>query len=214
MNTDVDKCIKWLEKKCDVSFLTDKKLKEIVNLVLDWDATNKMSRTQAGLKQLEKEKKEKATREDYKEEIDKNGRMWYVMAHNSTQRDESRKLKQGDIIVYKGYKYSGTMIVKSFDYQSDFAARCYYGIEQYEDENGEMRTLMFCEGAPGVHAFSFATEEETKNFFDKIKNESYTDLLLHFKSNCTPDYIKEQYGKYLDDVEETWETRKITNFSL
>ena len=98
----VDECIEWLKNECDVSFLTSDKLKEIVSLTLKWDMKNAEKRAKQTFDQEEKRKQEEATREDYKEEVDENGIKWYVQTHLSTQRPESRKLRTGDAIIFKG----------------------------------------------------------------------------------------------------------------
>ena len=48
---------------------------------------------------------------DYEEEIDDEGKIWYKRTHLYEQREDSRKLKPGDIIQYKGYLpgYEGEM---------------------------------------------------------------------------------------------------------
>lgn len=213
MNKTQD-CINWLKTKCDVSFLTNAKIEEIVSLVIQWDVDNAIKMAKYHLDQEEKQKKEEAEREDYKEETDENGRLWYRRTHLFYQREESRKLKKGDAILFKSNQGNGFMFVEKFDFKSDFAARCYYMKETYIGNDNQQHIIYGGDMCPGICGFSFATDEYIKQFFEDTKNNRYDDFLFMFKSNITSDWFKERYGKYVEDCEETWETRKSISYAL
>lgn len=135
---------------------------------------------------------------DYEEVQDNNGRVWYKRTHFNAQRKESRLLKQYDVIVAKSdleEPYPTIILIDSFDYESDFAARCLYGKSvYYEDYERKKHTETWYGGfAPCLKYFSVATHEEIEELFDKI-NESpslYGDCI-------TNKVIKERYNEYLD----------------
>lgn len=204
-------CLKYLKEKHDLTYLS---IEKIVRLVLEWDEKNAMEyAAQCYQLKLEREAKQKeieVSREDYKEEVDENGRTWYIETHWGHQRSESRKLSPGDIIKFKNGRGNGDgiMLVGSFDFESDFAARSYYMIENwsYEDENKntihtQTRGHSF---APGIRAFSFATEEEIADFFNDIKQEGNFGLSdesvfdFYFNSDFTPEEIKSKIAKYIE----------------
>lgn len=135
---------------------------------------------------------------DYEEVQDNNGRVWYKRTHFNAQRKESRLLKQYDVIVVKRdleEPFPTIMLIDSFDYESDFAARCFYGKSvYYKDYERIERTEMWYGGfAPGFKYFSFATHEEIEELFDKI-NESPS----LYEECITNKEIKERYSEYLD----------------
>ena len=166
-NLNTEKCIKYLlskDNECDVSFLSNAKLKEIVSTILNWDIANASKQAKQTLEQEEKRRKYMAEREDYKEEKDESGRVWYCKTHSEEQREESRLLKKGDAILFKCWKGCGFMIVDKFDYKSDFAARGYYMEEQFTGDDGLQHTIRGSDLAPGIDKFSFATEEEMHKY--------------------------------------------------
>jgi hypothetical protein len=204
-------CLKYLKEKHDLTYLS---IEKIVRLVLEWGEKNAMEyAAQCYQLKLEREAKQKeieVSREDYKEEVDENGRTWYIETHWSHQRQESRKLSPGDIIKFKNSRGNGDgiMLVGSFDFESDFAARSYYMIENwsYEDENKntihtQTRGHSF---APGIRAFSFATEEEINDFFNDIRKEGFMGISresvfdFYFNSDFTPEEIKSKIAKYIE----------------
>lgn len=135
---------------------------------------------------------------DYEEVEDNNGRIWYKRTHINTQRKESRLLGKYDVIVAKRdleEPYPTIMLIDSFDYESDFAARCFYGKSvYYEDFERKKHTEMWYGGfAPCLQYFSFATHEEIEELFDKINESSYL-----YGECITNKEIKERYSEYLD----------------
>lgn len=209
---DTSRCLEWLKKTHDLSVLS---IEQIIGLVISWDRPFAMELFKANQEREKKKKEEEASRIDYKEEIDDSGRTWYIRAHYSHQREESRKLKQGDVIQYKNSSDGryGVLIVKSFDYESDFVARSFFGIEVKEDENCTEPYITYAGSlCPGFDAFTIATEEEIENFFNQIKENAYSEFLFHFKCSITPDYIKEKFGKYIDDGPITWENKTDYGF--
>ena len=201
-------CLQYLKEKHDLTSLS---IKNIVSIVLEWDEKNAMEHAAQCYKwKLEREakqKEEEAKREDYKEEVDENGRTWYIETHWSHQRPDSRKLSPGDIIKFKSYKGEGIMVVGSFDFESDFAARSYYMIEDwtYENEYKQTVTAQTCghSYAPGIRKFSFATEEEIIDFFNDIKargqygRSKMTEFEFYFESDFIPEEIKDKLAKYI-----------------
>ena len=135
---------------------------------------------------------------DYEEVQDNNGRVWYKRTHFNAQRKDSRLLKKYDIIVAKidlEEPLPTIIFIDSFDYESDFAAKCLYGKSvYYKDFERKKYTEMWYRGfAPCLRYFSFATHEEIEELFDKI-NESpslYADCITNKE-------IKERYSEYLD----------------
>ena len=97
----------------------------------------------------------------------------------------------------------GIMIVDSFDYESDFAARSYVQLTTWtkeKDPNYKHKFVAFGL-APGIKKFSFATEDEIKKFFTYIKEEEYEKYLFYFvrDGKYVPNFIKKEkrYAKYL-----------------
>ena len=135
---------------------------------------------------------------DYEEVQDNNGRIWYKRTHFNAQRKDSRLLKKYDAIVVKRdleEPLPTIILIDSFDYESDFAARCLYGKSvYYKDFERKKHTEMWYGGfAPCLKYFSFATHEEIEELFDKI-NESPS-----FYEDCiTNKEIRERYSEYLD----------------
>jgi regulator of replication initiation timing len=135
---------------------------------------------------------------DYEEVQDNNGRVWYKRTHFNVQRKESRLLGKYDVIVAKRdleEPYPTIMLIDSFDYESDFAARCFYGKSvYYEDFERKKHTEMWYGGfARCFQYFSFATHEEIEELFDKINESSYL-----YEECITNKEIKERYSEYLD----------------
>ena len=135
---------------------------------------------------------------DYKEVQDDNGRIWYKRTHFNAQRKDSRLLKKYDVIVAKRdleEPLPTIILIDSFDYESDFAARCFYGKSvYYKDCERKKHTEMWYGGfAPCLKYFSFATHEEIEELFDKI-NESPS----LYEECITNKEIKERYSEYLD----------------
>ena len=213
-------CLAYIQKK--YPNMTSLSIRDIVSIALQYGEDDAHKHAAEWYKyELEREKKQKeleTTREDYKEDVDEEGRVWYHEVHNFHQRDDSRKLKPGDIIQYEAYmpgyegESHGVMIVDSFDYKSDFACRSYFNFhmderykkaEKLEDRGKEKEDPILGWGAdscPAVHSFSFATEQETENFFKLIKEEWPEQYEFYFSGNykCIPDYIKERYSKYIN----------------
>lgn len=213
------KCLEWLKKENDLTFLS---IDKIIEMAIDWAEVNisddMYKRIKAKQEAEEKQKREEETRDDYTIETEDNGRVWYVFAHGHKQRPDSRVLKQGDLIKYDAScpdngSESGFMIVDSFDYENDFVARSFVslGTHVFRDRNTGAETVykssFSCGGTPGMHKFSFATEDEKIAFFSEMKEKHFDDYLFHFKSNRTPDYINAKYGKYIYG-EKTWESEK------
>ena len=135
---------------------------------------------------------------DYEEVEDNNGRIWYKRTHFNAQRKESRQIEKYDVIIAKSdldEPVPYILFVDSFDFESDFAARCLYGKSvYYKDSEMKKHSETWYRGfAPGFKYFSFATHEEIEELFDKI-NESpslYGDCITNKE-------IKERYSEYLD----------------
>ena len=218
MTDESKKCLEELKKNHSLENLS---IGTILDLAFDWERPRMLAQFKYEQEREEKKKKEGAEREDYKEEIDDTGKVWYLEAHLSHQRPESRKLNKGDIIQFKCSGYdgrpdpNGIMIVGSFDFESDFAARSYFHMEQWFSDKDDITKFKISYGggsAPSVYAFSIATEQEIENFFDDIKKNAFLDYLFYFKSDITPDYIKEKYGKYIDDGPITWENKQAYGY--
>ena len=135
---------------------------------------------------------------DYEEVQDNSGRVWYKRTHFDVQRKESRLLKKYDVIVAKSdldEPIPTIMLINSFDFESDFAARCFYGKSiYYKDCERKKHSETWYGGfATCLRYFSFATHEEIEELFDKI-NESPS----LYEECITNKEIKERYSEYLD----------------
>lgn len=213
-------CLAYIQKKYPC--ITSLSIRDIVSIALQYGEDD--ARKHAAEYYEDKLKREKAqqeleaTREDYREEVDDEGKIWYHEAHGFHQRDSSRKLKPGDIIQYEAYmpgyegESYGLMLIDSFDYKSDFAARSYFNFEfkeRYKKTNNDENKRKEKEdpvlgwesdSCPAIHAFSLATEKEIKNFFKTIKDKwpNEYEFYFHSDSEFKPDYLKERYSQYIN----------------
>lgn len=215
---DSQKCLKWIKDNYDIDYHDRFGIVDLVFEYVKLHEKERFDELEAERKRKEEQEEVEKTRDDYHEIVDENNRTWFEEVHLSEQRPESRKLMQGDAIIFKGslpgYEgdKEGFMIINSFDFDSDFAARSYYAIEncckvEKETECKTNWVSYYGGGAPGFHLFSYATDDEIAQFFSKLKEAKYSDYLFYFKSSITPDYIKQRYHRYLDGYE-TWETYK------
>ena len=211
-------CLAWLDANYNLTSLS---VADIVDLVIEWSNKDAMenaaqyylSQQEQKKKEEERKKKEKEeakSRIDFIEEIDENGRVWYKHTHLHKQREESRKLKHGDIIKYvatsiDGVHEEGIMIVDSFDYESDFVARSYIQLTTWTKEKDPNYKHKFVSAglAPGIEKFSFATEDEIKEFFNYIRENEYEHYFLFYfvrDGKYVPDFIKKEkrYAKYIE----------------
>lgn len=211
-------CLAWLNENYNLTSLS---VADIVDLTIEWNNKDAMEnaaqyyQSQQEQKKKEEERKKKEEEEaksriDFIEEIDENGRVWYKQTHLHQQREESRKLKPGDIIKYEttfdDVYEEGILIVDSFDYESDFAARSYIQLTTWTKEKDPTYKHIFVPvgSAPGIKKFSFATEDEIQKFFTYIKEEAYEKYLFYFVRDrkYVPDFIKKEkrYTKYIENV--------------
>lgn len=205
-----NECLAWLNKNYNLESLS---IADIVNLTIEWNKKDAMENA-AQYYQMPRERKQKEDEEkpriDFNEEIDETGRVWYKKTHWYPQREESRKLKPGDIIKYTAnqgeFIEEGIMIVKSFDYKSDFVARSYVQLTTWTKEKDPNYKHKFVASGlvPGINKFSFATEDEIKKFFTYIKEEAYEKYLFYFvrDGKYVPDFIKKEkrYAKYIEEA--------------
>lgn len=205
-------CLAWLNENYNLTSLS---VADIVELTIEWNNKDAMENAaqyyQSQQEQKKKEEDEAKSCIDFIEDIDENGRVWYKQTHLHKQREEYRKLKPGDIIKYTttcpdGVHEEGIMIVDSFDYESDFAARSYVQLTKWTEEKDPnyKHIFVFAGLAPGIEKFSFATEDEIKKFFTYIKEEEYKKYLFYFirDGKYVPDFIKKEkrYTKYIENV--------------
>jgi len=206
-------CLEWLNKNYRLTSLS---IADIVDLTIEWNKKDAMEYAakcyEWKQEQKKKEEEEAKSRIDFNEETDENGRIWYKRTHLYQQREESRKLKPGDIIKYEatcpdGVYEEGIMIVDRFDYESDFAARSYVQVSTWTKEKDPNYKHKFVASdlAPGIDKFLFATEDEIRKFFTYIKEEEYEFYYLHYfiiPHDYTPDFIKKEkrYAKYIEEA--------------
>lgn len=213
-------CLAWLNANYNLTSLS---VADIVDLTISWNNKDAMENaaqyylSQQEQKKKEEERKKKEEEEakpriDFIEETDENGRIWYKCTHWHIQQEESRKLKPGDIIKYEttcpdGVHEEGIMIVDTFDYKSDFAARSYVQLTTWTKEKDPNYKHKFVSAslAPGIDKFTFATEDEIKKFFTYIKEEEYEKYFLFYfirDRKYVPDFIKKEkrYAKYIENV--------------
>ena len=210
-------CLAWLNANYNLTSLS---VADIIDLTIEWNNKDAMENAAQYYQLLQEQKKKEEERKkkeeeyekplidiDFNEETDENGCIWYRQTHWRQQREESRKLKPGDIIKYEttfdDVHEEGIMIVDSFDYESDFAARSYVQLTTWtkeKDPNYKHKFVAFGL-APGIKKFSFATEDEIKKFFTYIKEEEYEKYLFYFvrDGKYVPNFIKKEkrYAKYL-----------------
>lgn len=204
-------CLAWLNENYDLTSLS---VADIVDLTITWNNKDAMESAEQYY-QWQQERKKKEDEEvkpriDFNEETDETGRVWYKRTHWYPQREESRKLKSGDIIKYTSdqgeYIENGIMIVDSFDYKSDFVARSYVQVTTWTKEKDPNYNHKFVASglAPGIEKFSFATEDEINKFFNYIKDEAYEKYLFYFvrDEKYIPDFIKKEkrYAKYIEET--------------
>lgn len=206
-------CLAWLNENYNLTALS---VADIVDLVIEWNnkdaVENAVQYYQSLQEQKKKEEEAKPRIVDFKEETDKTGRVWYKRTHSYKQREESRKLKPGDIIKYvtttiDGIHEEGIMIVNGFDYESDFVARSYVQLTTWLKEKDPNYKHKFVSSslAPGIDKFSFATEDEIKEFFNYIRENEYDHYFLFYfvrDGKYVPDFIKKEkrYTKYIENV--------------
>ena len=206
-NTEKTKaCLEWLNENYDLTSLS---VADIVDLTIAWNNKDAMETAEQYYK-WQQERKKKEERIDFNEETDETGRVWYKRTHWYPQREESRKLKSGDIIKYTSdqgeYIENGIMMVDSFDYESDFVARSYVQVTTWTKEKDPNYNHKFVASglSPGIKKFSFATEDEIKKFFNYIKDEEYEKYLFYFvrDEKYVPDFIKKEkrYAKYIEET--------------
>ena len=213
-------CLAWLNENYNLTSLSVADIvdltiewnkKDAVDLTIEWNKNNEMKNATFQQERKKKEEEEAKSRIDFDEEIDENGRVWYKRVHLYQQREESRKLKPGDIIRYTGsqgdFIENGMMIINRFDYESDFAARSYVQVTIWTKEKDPNYKHEFVASglAPGIYKFSFATEEEIKEFFDYIKKHEYDFYYLEYfirDGEIVPDFIKKEkrYAKYIEEA--------------
>jgi len=213
-------CLAYIQKKYPC--ITSLSIRDIVSIALQYGEDDARKHAaeyyEAKLKREEEQRKLEATREDYREEVDDEGKIWYHETHGSHQRDSSRKLKPGDIIQYKGYlpgyegEMHGIMLINSFDFKSDFACRSYFNFEvcerykkadKWEDrfkEKEEPYISWSAGSAPSINVFSLATEQEIENFFKTIKEDWPEQYEFYFLTDFKykPKYLEERYAKYIN----------------
>ena len=205
-------CLAWLNKNYNLTSLS---VADIINLTIEWNKNDAMEYA-AQYYQMQQERKKKEeedakSRIDFNEITDENGRIWFEETHLYAQREESRKLKPGDIIKYTAYQgdfiENGIMIVNNFDYESDFVARSYVQVTTWTKEKDPNYKYKFVASglAPGIDKFSFATEDEIKEFFDYIKEHEYEHYFLFYfvrDGKYVPDFIKKEkrYTKYIEEA--------------
>lgn len=210
-NTEKAKaCLAWLNENYNLTSLS---VADIVDLTIEWNNKDAMENAaqyyQWQQERKKKEEEETKSRMDFIEETDENGRVWYKQTHWYSQREESRKLKPGDIIKYTSnqgdFIENGIMIVDTFDYKSDFAARSYVQLTTWTKEKDPNYNHKFVSAglAPGIEKFSFATEDEIQKFFTYIKEEAYEKYFLFYfvrDGKYVPDFIKKEkrYAKYIE----------------
>lgn len=208
-NTEKTKaCLAWLNANYNLTSLS---VADIVDLTILWNNNDAMENAaQYYQSQQEQKKKEEERNKKEEEEADETGRVWYKKTHLYKQREESRKLKPGDIIKYEttfdDVYEEGILIVDSFDFESDFAARSYVQLTTWTKEKDPNYKLKFVSAclSPGIKKFSFATDDEIKNFFTYIKEKEYEKYLFYFvrDGKYVPDFIKKEkrYAKYIENV--------------
>lgn len=98
---------------------------------------------------------------------------WQDKKHN-------RYLKRGDFIVYVDSLNGkeGIMLVESFDYPADCAARCSIGKSPHRMDDG---FSVYGDYAPGFSKYRLATDKEIFEFYDAIPDEQWKYLNEEFK---------------------------------
>lgn len=204
-NIDIQtkKCLQYI--KDNYSDFISLSIEDIVKIALQYGESDARNNAAKWYKEkLEEEKKQQEieeARQDYEEYVDDNGRTWYKMCHFYHQKDRSRKLKECDIIRYRGGNVYGLMIIGGFAFKSDFAAREYYGncthITHKGTENEQKTTIVSSGSYPSFNEFSFATDNEIKSLFEYLKeNDPKMFNYFLFESNYKPKGLDDLVKKY------------------
>ena len=199
----IDKCLEWINSNHKIAFLSPK---DIIALTLEWadeDITKKSEKELVRrVEEKKKKEEEENNRADYTESVDDSGNTWYHRQHWYHQRPESRKLKVGDIIHFHSNNEDGVMLIKSFDYESDFAARSYYQLYYWNEKLGFSQEIQpGYDMAPGIESFSLATEKEIENFFKALREDFPEDFKFYFlniRPECAKNYVDFFYEKEPD----------------
>ena len=124
---------------------------------------------------------------DYEEVQDNNGRVWYKRTHFNVQRKDSRLLEKYDVIVAKRdleEPYPTIILIDSFDYESDFAARCFYGKSVYykDYERKNIRKCGMVDLHPVSNIFHLQHMKKLKNYLIRLMNHLlFMKIVLQIK---------------------------------
>jgi hypothetical protein len=123
---------------------------------------------------------------------------WFKSAGCNKNRPEERKLKSGDAIVYKegDCKTLGFMIIRSFDYPADHAARAIYGRNPYKHSDGTETCTYYSDYSPSFSLYRFATEDEIRDFFNEFGKERVTNKLYLYYLDKIKETVPDKYDKY------------------
>lgn len=131
-------------------------------------------------------------------EVEIDGKKWWYVDGYYRNRPEDRKLKVGDAIVYSRddkFKEVGIIIINSFDFPGDTAARALIGSLPHYNESYGIITYTYTyysDFAPGFSYYRMATREEMKDFFETYKRNNpkiYNHFLEKMKSFNNPVYF-------------------------
>jgi hypothetical protein len=127
-----------------------------------------------------------------------NGVEWFKSDGFNKNRPEERKLKSGDAIVYKkgDCKTLGFMIIRSFDYPADHAARAIYGRNPYKHSDGTETCTYYSDYSPSFSLYRFATEDEIRDFFNEFGKERVTNKLYLYYLDKIKETVPDKYDKY------------------
>ena len=137
-------------------------------------------------------------------EIEIKGEKWWQCLGPNQNKKEDRKLKVGDAIVYfekKCPEERPVIIIKSFDFPGDIAARAVVGMLPFKHIDGHVTNTYYSDFAPGFDTYRLAKDEEVRQFLIDYKDKCEGLLAHDFKK--LRDMGIERYNKILYEIYQT-----------
>jgi len=134
-------------------------------------------------------------------EIEIDGEKWWNCVGYYRNREEDRKLKVGDAVVYIDAQCPDerpVMIIKKFDFPADSAARAVVGMLPIRHSDGHISETYYSDFAPGLHKYRLATDEEVRKFLIEYKEKCCG--LLEYDFERLREMGIERYNKLLHEI--------------
>lgn len=134
-------------------------------------------------------------------EIDIDGEKWWHCIGFNRSKEEDRKLKVGDAVVYIDDDCPDehpVIIIKSFDFPCDIAARAVIGMLPFKHSDGHITTTYYSDFVPAFDKYRIATDEEVMQFLIDYKEKCNGFLEYDFRR--LRDMEIDRYNKILDEI--------------